>query len=574
MRLSRYYLPTLREEPSEAEIPSHKLMLRAGMIRKLASGIYSFLPLGYKVVRKIENIIREEMNKKGALEVFLPLVQPAEIWKKTQRWDKFGKELLRFKDRGGRDFCLGPTHEEVITELVKGELRTYRQLPVNLYQIHTKFRDEIRPRFGVIRAREFVMKDAYSFDKDEEGLEKSYQDMFDAYSRIFKRCGLSFTAVEAETGAIGGDVSHEFMVWAKVGEDVIVKCNKCGYAANLEKAAFQVKTPEPEEEKGLEKVHTPGMRTVEEVTGFLGCPASKLIKTLICNTEKGFVALLIPGDRELNEAKVKKTLQVSELQLASFLDVQRLTNAPVGFAGPIGLKGLKLIADKVLEGMKNMVVGANEEDYHFINANLGRDFRVDFFTDITKAHEGDFCAKCGFPLEFCNGIEVGHIFKLGTKYSESIQAYFLDEEGKEKPFVMGCYGIGVTRIVAAVIEQHHDEDGIIWPISIAPFEVYLLPTNVQREDIRSVSEKLYYALLEQSVDVMLDDRNERAGVKFKDADLIGIPIRVTIGERGITKGVAEIKLRRERDFIEVPIEDVVFKVNEIKEKLYKELIPN
>ncbi len=574
MRLTRYYMPTLREKPAEAEIISHQLMLRAGMIRKLASGIYSFLPLGYRVVRKVEEIVRQEMDAKGALEVFLPVVQPAELWRETGRWDRFGKELLRFKDRGEREFCLGPTHEEVVTDLVRNELRSYRQLPVNLYQIHIKFRDEIRPRFGLMRAREFIMKDAYSFDADEEGLNKSYEDMYDAYSRIFHRCGLKFTAVEADTGAIGGDVSHEFMVWADTGEDVIVGCPQCGYAANLEKAEFRVtEVGDHEKEKPLEKVHTPNMKTVEEVTGFLGVLPSRLVKTLLYHTDKGFVALLIPGDREVNETKVARLLGVESLELASFADVEEITGAPVGFAGPIGLEGVELVADRLLEGMKNVVVGANEEDYHYMNANWGRDFLPHLVGDIVKALPQDPCPRCGVPLEFSRGIEVGHIFKLGTKYSEAMEAYFLDARGRERPFVMGCYGIGVTRTAAAAIEQHHDDDGIIWPISIAPYECYLLPTNTTRQDIKEASEKVYQGLMEKGVEILLDDREERAGVKFKDADLIGVPIRVTFGERSIKKGVCELKLRWEKGSMEVPLDRVVEEVVALKETLLGEVRP-
>ena len=572
MRLTRYYMPTLREKPAEAEIPSHQLMLRGGMIRKLASGIYSLLPLGYRVVRKIEEIIRQEMNAKGALEVLLPFVQPAELWKETGRWDRFGKELLRFKDRGEREFCLGPTHEEVIVDLVRNELRSYRQLPLNLYQIHVKFRDEIRPRFGLMRAREFIMKDAYSFDADDEGLNRSYQDMYDAYSRIFTRCGLKFTAVEADTGAIGGDVSHEFMVWADTGEDVIVRCNQCGYAANLEKAVFQPsKEWGDESEKPLEKVHTPAMGTVEEVTGFLGVPPSRLVKTLLYQTEKECVALMIPGDREVNETKVLRLLGAEELQLLDLARVEEITGAPVGFAGPIGLKGVKLVADRTIKEMRNVVVGANEKDYHFVNANPGRDFSWDVMGDIVKAKPGDRCYQCGAALEFSKGIEVGHIFKLGTKYSEAMDAGFLDEKGQRRPFVMGCYGIGVTRVAAAAIEQSHDDNGIIWPISIAPYECYLLPTNMARRDIKESAERIYRGLLDKGVEVLFDDRDERAGVKFNDADLIGLPIRVTLGERGIKKGVCEVKLRREESVREIPVERVVEEVASLKEALFKEV---
>jgi prolyl-tRNA synthetase len=544
------------------------------MMRKLASGIYSFLPLGYRVVRRVEEIVREEMNAKGALEVFLPVVQPAELWRETGRWDRFGKELLRFKDRGDREFCLGPTHEEVITDLVRSELRSYRQLPVNLYQIHIKFRDEIRPRFGLMRAREFIMKDAYSFDADEGGLSRSYEAMYDAYSRIFSRCGLNFSAVEADTGAIGGDVSHEFMVWADAGEDTIVRCPQCSYAANLEKACFGLSGHTLEDgEKPLAKVHTPGMKSVEEVTGFLGVPSSRLVKTLIYHTEKGFIALLVPGDREVNETKAASLLGVDQLEMASFSDVEELTGAPVGFAGPIGLGGIKIVADRALALAKNVVVGANELDYHYANANPLRDFVWDMEGDIVKAKPGDLCLQCGALLEFSRGIEVGHIFKLGTKYSEVMRACFLDRMGKETPFVMGCYGIGITRTVAAAIEQHHDEQGIIWPISISPFEVYLLPTNVGRRDIREAAEGVYAELLQHGVEVILDDREERAGVKFKDADLLGIPLRVTFGERAIERGMTEVRVRRDGENREVPIKEVPREILGLREHFYEEVKP-
>jgi len=423
-----------------------------------------------------------------------------------------------------------------------------------------------------MRAREFIMKDAYSFDADDEGLSKSYQDMYEAYSRIFTRCGLRFTAVEADTGAIGGDVSHEFMVWAETGEDVIVRCSQCGYAANLGKAVFQPsKEGEDESEKPLEKVHTPAMGTVEEVTGFLGVSPSRLVKTLLYRTEKEFMALMIPGDREVNEAKVLRLLGAEELQLLDFTHVEEITGAPVGFAGPMGLEGVKLVADRTLEGMRNVVVGANEEDYHFVNANPVRDFSWDVVGDIVKAKPGDRCYQCGAVLEFSKGIEVGHIFKLGTKYSRAMGVGFLDEKGRERPFVMGCYGIGVTRTAASAIEQSHDDNGIIWPISIAPYECYLLPTNMARHDIKESAERIYRGLLDKGVEVLFDDRDERAGVKFKDADLIGVPIRVTLGERGTKKGICEVKLRREESFREVSIEKVVEEVVSVKDALFKEV---
>ena len=575
MRLTRYYLPTLKEKPSEAEVPSHALMLRAGMIRKLAAGIYSFLPLGWRVVKKIIEIVREEMDRAGALEVFLPVVQPAELWKESGRWSVFGKELLRFKDRGERDFCLGPTHEEVIVDLVRGEVRSYRQLPLNLYQIHIKFRDEARPRFGIIRAREFIMKDAYSFDRDWDGLDVSYQKMYDAYCRIFKRCGLDFVVVEAETGAIGGDVSHEFMVWADTGEDVIVYCD-CGYAANIERAGFRIEEGEIDasDVPAVEEVYTPNVRTIEEVSAFLKIEPGELLKSLIYKSGDQFFLFLLPGDRELNEAKAKRAAGVSELEMAEFSEVMDIAGASPGFVGPVGLKKkVKVIADRTVKLRSSFVTGANKEDYHIKNVVCGRDFEVDMWADIVFAKEGDNCPVCGKSLKFSKGIEVGHIFKLGTKYSEAMKAYFLDEDGREKPFIMGCYGIGVTRIAAAVIEQSHDENGIIWPISIAPFEVHLVATNMKNSDVVEAAEKIYQELVDAGIEVLYDDRDERAGFKFKDADLIGIPIRVTVGEKRIKEKKVEIKLRRSSDIEVVDVENVVEKVKKIVEDLYSELEP-
>ncbi|NPA15123.1 MAG: proline--tRNA ligase [Deferribacteres bacterium] len=573
MRLTRYHMPTLREKPAEAEIPSHSLMLRAGMVRKLAAGIYSFLPLGWRVVKKIMEIVREEMDRAGALEVFLPVVQPAELWMESGRWSVFGKELLRFKDRNQRDFCLGPTHEEVIVDLVRGEVRSYKQLPLNLYQIHIKFRDEARPRFGIIRAREFIMKDAYSFDKDWESLDRSYNAMYEAYSRIFKRCGLDFVVVEAESGAIGGDVSHEFMVWAPNGEDTIVYCRSCGYAANLERAASrEVETSPSEQPADPEKVHTPDVRTIDEVSAFLKIEPSRLLKSLIYKTEKGYVLFLIPGDRELNEAKAKRAAGVETLEMADPAEVYEIAGASVGFVGPVGLKKrITVIADRSVKSGVNFVSGANEDDYHIVNITPEKDFEVDGYEDIVFAAPGDLCPKCGSPLEFSKGIEVGHIFKLGTKYSEPMKAYFLDEDGKEKPFVMGCYGIGVTRIAAAVIEQRHDDNGIMWPITISPFEVYLLATNMKNEKVKEVSEKLYQGLLDEGIEVLYDDRDERAGVKFKDADLVGIPVRVTVGERRVANDEVEIKLRHSKETLVCSVDEAVDRVKEIVKQLYEEL---
>ncbi len=545
MRLSRYFLPTLREDPAEAEVISHKLMLRAGMIRRLASGIYSFLPLGLRALRKVENIVREEMDRAGALEVLLPLVQPAELWQESGRWEEYGKELLRFKDRKDHDFCLGPTHEEVITDLVRREVRSYRDLPLILYQIATKFRDEIRPRFGLMRGREFIMKDAYSFDVDEEGLDRSYQAMYAAYERIFSRCGLRFKAVMADTGAIGGHESHEFMVLAETGEDIVVSCPACGYAANLELAEAVASYDYPEEkERPLEKVSTPGLKRVEEVAAFLGVSPSQLVKTLLYLVDDEPVAVLIRGDHELNEVKLRRALGARNIRMAEAETVEKLTKAPVGFAGPVGLSGVKIIADHAVRGLKNFVVGANEADAHYIHANYPRDFQIEAFYDLRNVTEGDLCPRCGKPLDLTRGIEVGHVFKLGTKYSQALGATFLDEQGKERPIIMGCYGIGVSRTVAAAIEQNHDQDGIIWPISIAPFHVALLTLGVKDNELFTTSEKLYQALTEAGLEVLWDDRDERPGVKFKDIDLIGLPFKLVVGKRLKNEGQVEVKERR------------------------------
>lgn len=543
MKLSEYFLPTLREDPAEAEAVSHRLMLRAGMIRKLASGIYSWLPMGLRTLRRVENIVREEMDRAGALEVLLPLVQPAELWKETGRWDNFGKELLRFKDRKEHDFCLGPTHEEVITDLVRREVRSYRDLPLILYQIAPKFRDEIRPRFGVMRAREFLMKDAYSFDADEEGLNRSYEAMYEAYQRIFSRCGLRFRAVLADTGAIGGSESHEFMVLAETGEDRLALCEACGYAANVELAESKKEFSYPEEkERPLEKVATPGVKSVEEVAAFLGVSPSKLVKTLLFRAGGEVVAVLIRGDLELNEVKLRNLLGVPEVEMADAETVKRVTGAPVGFAGPVALSGVRILADLSVRGLRNFVTGANEADAHLVNVNYGRDFPEPEFYDLRVVSEGDPCPRCGRPLAVTRGIEVGHIFKLGTKYSEAMRATFLDREGKERPLVMGCYGIGIGRTVAAAIEQNHDHAGIIFPREIAPFEALILTLGPEAE-LMEISERIYHTLNSSGVETLWDDRDERPGVKFKDADLIGIPFQIIVGRRFKETGRVEVKER-------------------------------
>lgn len=578
MRYSQYFLPTLKEVPSESEVPSHQLMFRAGMIRKLASGVYSYLPFGLRAMQKVEAIIREEMNRAGAIEVFLPFVQPAEIWQESHRWEEYGKELLRFKDRHNRDCCLGPTHEEVITDIARREIRSYRQMPINLYQIQTKFRDEIRPRFGVMRAREFIMKDAYSFDVDEKGLDESYQKMVDAYTRIFTRCGLRFRMVEAESGVIGGSYSHEFMVLAETGEETIVSCTHCDYAANIEKAAFKrqgFKSPRRDKEslKPIQKVLTPDKRTVEEVTQFLHVQPQDLIKTLIFETDQGCVAGLVRGDHEISEKKLKAILAVENLQLATEESVEEITHAPKGFAGPIGIS-IPMLADLDIQEMVNFVTGANERDAHLINVNLSRDFKVSQFVDIRKFVPGDRCPLCGGETRLDKGIEVGHTFKLGIKYSQTMGATYLDDQGREKEIVMGCYGIGLARTVAAAIEQSCDENGIIFPIPIAPFQVLILPVNIKIDLLRETAEQLYRSLLTEGIEVLYDDREETPGVKFKDADLIGIPLRVTLGEKNLKKGLVEIKKRRTGEISLVKKDEAVSKIRELIDQEMRAVVPN
>jgi len=565
MRYTQFLIPTLREVPAEAEVVSHTLMLRAGMIRKLAAGIYSTLPLGERVMQKTAQIVREEMNRAGALELTLPFVQPAELWHESGRWNVYGKELLRLKDRNGREFCLGPTHEEVITDVARGLISSYKQLPVTLYQIHIKFRDEIRPRFGVMRAREFIMKDAYSFDADEGGAEQSYMKMHAAYSNIFSRLGLRFRAVEADSGPIGGSFSHEFMVLAETGEDMIVTCSACDYAANTEKAEISMPDAPVTGNAQLgafERVSTPEMRTIEEVCSFLKTDPCAVIKTLVFDTGDGAVAALVRGDHEINEVKLKNFLRCGELALADEELIEQVTGAPRGFAGPVGLRGVRIIADHGLQGRINMVAGGNERDVHFVNVNVGRDFNVDDFADIRLAGGGDACPRCGQPLITTRGIEVGHIFKLGTKYSAAMRAEYLDAQGASQPMVMGCYGIGVGRTVAAAIEQSHDSDGIIFPAPIAPFTVLIVLVNPTDEHQNRSAVDLYEALLGHGVDVLLDDRDERPGIKFKDADLIGIPLRVTVGRNAVKDGVVDLRWRKTGAQIQCPTAEAVAKVLE------------
>jgi len=558
MRLSRYYAPTLKEDPADAEVVSHKLMLRAGMIRKLTSGIYTFLPLGLRALDKVARIVREEMDRAGALEILMPGVQPADLWQESGRWEFYGKELLRLKDRHDRDYCLGPTHEEVVTDLVRHEVRSYRQLPMNLYQIQWKFRDEVRPRFGLMRGREFLMKDAYSFDTGEEGAQISYKSMYDAYVRIFKRLGLRFRAVEADSGAIGGNFSHEFMVLADTGEDTIAACTACEYGANLEKAEAVV-LPGQKLGKTAEKqkVLTPGVHTVEEVAAFLKVPARKIIKTLLYVVDGQPVAALVRGDRELNETKLKNALKAKEdAALATPEQVKAWTKAPVGFAGPVGLSPdvVKIVlADRELAGDTDWVTGANEADAHFIHVDLDDDALITNYVDLRTVTAGDPCPKCATGLTLTKGIEVGHVFKLGYKYSKAMNATFLDEQGKEQFVFMGCYGIGVSRVIAAAIEQNHDANGIIFPPALAPFEVAVACLDVKGEAMAK-AEEIYGWLGGQGIEAILDDRDERPGVKFKDMDLMGFPMQVEVGGKGLSRGVIEVKDRRTGEKAELPAE--------------------
>lgn len=556
MRYSQAYIPTRREDPADAEVVSHRLLLRAGYIRMLARGVYSFLPLGKRVVRKIEGIIREEMDRAGGLEVFLPSVQPAELWEESGRWDHYGPELMRFEDRKGSRFCYGPTHEEVITDLIRGEVRSYKQLPLNLYQIQTKFRDEIRPRAGLMRGREFVMKDAYSFDVSLAKAQDSYESMRVAYNRMFDRMGLEFRMVEADTGAIGGSSSHEFQVLAQSGEDLITACTGCDYAANVEMT--ELRAPEVGAEAGdraaLERVATPGKKTVADVTRFLKVEAKDLVKTVILVVDGETIAVLVRGDHDVNPFKVQRLLGANVVALASESTVREATGAPVGFAGPIGLS-CRVLADNAVRPMAGFVAGGNEADVHVINVQHGRDFEVGQWADLRLAGEGDPCPRCGEPLATFRGIEVGHIFVLGTKYSESMGAMFLDEQGDTQPIQMGCYGAGVTRILAAAIEQNHDDHGIIWPMPIAPYEVHIVMLGRATDDLTAASTKIHDELETLGIEVLLDDRNERPAVKFKDADLIGVPLRLTLGARGLKEGKIEVKWRTEDKPTLVPLED-------------------
>ncbi len=564
-RWSQTYLFTTREVPNDAEVISHQLMVRAGMIRKLAAGIYTYLPFGWRSLQKLSAIVRREMATAGAVELSMPSVQPAELWTESGRWQKYGKELLRIRDRHDRDFCFGPTHEEVITDLVRRDVKSYRQLPFNLFQIQTKFRDEIRPRFGLMRGREFLMKDAYSFHATAESLDEAYEAMRAAYRRIFEACKLDYTVVDADTGTIGGSSSHEFMVTAATGESAVAHCEACGYGANTEKASrgpWEGISAAAAAE--LTRRDTPGMKSVEEVARFLGVPETQFVKTLVYETDKSFVAVAIRGDREVNEVKLLNALNVEHLQLASEEKVQSAAGAPVGSLGPVGLPaGLRLLADLSVVGLRNFACGANTPDVHLLNANWGRDAQPGEEVDLVTVVEGDPCPQCGKALAISRGIEVGHIFKLGDKYSVAMKCEFTDEAGGQKPMIMGCYGLGIGRTVAAAIEQNHDADGIIWPMPLAPFEVLVIALNPNEPESARAAEEMANELAARGLDVLYDDRDERPGVKFKDAELIGIPLRVVVGGKSLAAGQIEFALRRDRQKLLVPVADAVAKALEL-----------
>lgn len=570
MLASRLYSPTLRELPSDAVVMSHKYMLKAGMMRKIANGTYAYLPLAFRAIRKVEKIIREEINKTGAQEILMPIVQPAEIWQKTGRWDVYGEEMFKLKDRHGRDYCLGPTHEELVTTLVQLDTSSYKQLPVSVYQIQNKYRDEKRPRFGLMRSREFIMKDGYTFDADQEGLDKQYKLMYDAYTRIFTRCGLTFRPVIADSGAIGGNASHEFEVLADSGEADIVYCKHCDFAANIEAVEPNTIHSDIQNDKEKEIVETPGQHTIEMVCNYLHAPVSQSVKAVVYKLDDTVVLAMVRGDHEVNEVRLQNIYGAINVGMASDEDLQHV-GLTAGYISPIGLKRTKdfdIICDATVMEMQDACCGANEKDKHYIHVNPARDFgdvRVDTIRQI-DAH--DVCPECGGEIVLTKGIEVGQVFKLGTKYSEKLGATYLDNNGNSHPLVMGCYGIGVTRTVAASIEQNHDDDGIIWPVAIAPYEVVIVPANNKSEKVMEAARKLYEDMEDRQDEIVLDDRNERAGIKFKDADLIGYPVRVTIGKKWQQSGNVEIRLRRTGEVIEVPLAECKDKVLEILKHLH------
>ena len=570
MRMSKLYMPTLREVPSEAEIPSHKFLLRAGMMRKLVSGVYSYLPLGYRVIRKIEDIVRQEMDDAGSQELLMSAIQPKELWEASGRWENFGPEMFKLNDRNSREFCLGPTHEEYFTNLIKDEVKSYKQLPLNLYQIQIKYRDEKRPRFGLIRSREFIMKDAYSFDKDEAGMENSYKEMWEAYEKIFTRLKLKYKVVQGDSGAMGGNQSHEFMAMSEVGEGLVAYCDNCDYAATDEKATvvYNVKETTEEMEK-MEKVYTPNARTIDDLVDLFKIEKSNFGKALVYKASGETVVAIIPGDRELNETKLCNYLKIPEheLEMADEETIIKITGANKGFTGPVGLIGdVKVLVDLRITKMKNLIVGGNETDYHLKNVNYGRDFNGEVVDDLLLVREGDICPKCGKPLLVDRGIEVGNIFQLGTKYSNSLNANYLDENGKGKPIVMGSYGVGVSRSMSAIVEQYHDGNGIIWPLVVAPYHVIITIINTKNEEQKNLGEKIYKDLVNEGLEVLLDDRKERAGVKFNDRDLIGIPIRITVGKKA-SENIVEYSIRKDDEKVEISIDEIM---DNIKDEFEKE----
>lgn len=570
MLASRLYSPTLRELPADAVVVSHQYMLKAGMMRKIGNGIYSFLPLAWRSIQKVEKIIREEINKTDAQEIMMPIVQPAELWQKTGRWDVFGPEMFKLKDRNDREYCLGPTHEELVTSLIQMDTTSYKQLPVSVYQIQNKYRDEKRPRFGLMRSREFIMKDGYTFDADEEGLDKQYKLMYDAYTRIFTRCGLTFRPVIADSGAIGGSGSHEFEVLADSGEADIVYCENCDFAANIEAVDPLTVKCDIHNDKEKELVETPGQHTIEMVCDFLHAPVAQSVKAVVYNVDGLVVLAMVRGDHEVNETKIQHIYNAINVDMASDEDLKKV-GLTAGYISPIGLKRTKdfdILVDPTVMEMQDACCGANEKDKHYIHVNPARDFTDVRVETIRQIQEGDVCPHCGGKIVRCRGIEVGQVFKLGTKYSEALHATFLDNQGKSHPFVMGCYGIGVTRTVAASIEQNHDDDGIIWPVAIAPYEAVIIPANNKSEEVMAAARKLYEDMKDSRDEVVLDDRNERAGIKFKDADLIGYPVRVTIGKKWQQSGCVEIKIRRSGEVVEVPLEEAKDKVLEILKTLH------
>ena len=569
MRWSRYYLYTSREVPADAEIASHQLMARAGMIRKLATGIYTYLPLGWRSVMKMMEIVRREMDAAGAVELLMPSIQPAGLWQESGRWDVFGDLLLKMQDRNKRDFAFGPTHEEVVTDIVRRDVKSYRQLPFNLYQIQNKFRDEIRPRFGLMRGREFFMKDAYSFDTNAEGLDEVYEAMRTAYCRVFEDCQLEYSMVEAESGAIGGSDSHEFMVLAESGEDAVVSCPSCHYAANVEKAeAGRLAAPDSQAEEVMKVVDTPGSTTIAAVTEMLGVAPDRLIKTMIYDTESGPVVALVRGDREINEFKLAAHLGAEHLKMADDELVTSITGAPVGFAGPVGLPDeLRIVGDHSVEGLTNFVCGANQADAHLTGVNWERDVDLSDFADLLLVGEGDPCHRCDGTLVVYRGIEVGHIFKLGSKYSVAMGCTYLDDQGESHPMIMGCYGLGIGRTVAAAVEQNHDKDGIIWPRPLAPYEVSLISLGGHDPEVAKTADSLYSQLQEKRVEVLYDDRDERPGVKFKDADLVGFPVRIVVGSKSLAEGNIELSLRKDKEKLMVPVADAVAKTMELLDLL-------